>query len=185
MTNETAAPRYSSILVLLHWLTAGSILVAFALVWSLEIFDLEAVEKNVVFIHKSLGLLVISLTVLRLAVKFSGNGGAGVVDPDPRINLLSKLGHLGLYGFMFVAPFMGWLKSNAAGREASLFGIPFPTLLEKDRDMAELFGELHEVAAYLFLALIAVHAAAAIWHRVARKDGVLYSMLPMKHLLPK
>ncbi|HET8705416.1 MAG TPA: cytochrome b/b6 domain-containing protein [Pseudomonadales bacterium] len=185
MTNQAAVPRYSSPLIFLHWLTAGSILLAFILVWSLEMFDLEAVEKDVVFIHKSFGLLVIVLTVLRLLVKLSGKGGEGVVDPDPKINLFSKLGHLGLYGFMFVTPFIGWLKSNAGGREASLFGIPFPTLLEKNRDLADLFGEMHEVTAYLFLALIALHAAAAIWHQVARKDGVMYSMLPMKHLLPK
>ena len=174
--------RYSNPAILLHWLTVAAIFAAFGLVWSLEWFDFEAQEKAIVFVHKSLGMLVILLTLTRAFVKASGNAGTQVERETPLHHAAVLLGHIGLYSFMLVVPVLGWLKTSAAGKAISLFGIPVPALVAKDRNLAEWFGDLHENAAYIFLGMIALHALVALWHGVIRKDGVLYSMLPVRHL---
>jgi cytochrome b561 len=51
-----------------------------------------------------------------------------------------------------------------------------PTLLARDHDLADTLGELHEAGAFAFMALIGVHAAAALWHHHFQKDNVLRSM---------
>ena len=174
--------RYSVPSILLHWLTVAAIFSAFLLVWSLEWFDFEAQEKAIVFIHKSLGLTVILLTLARVILKVSGNAGTQAERETPLHRIAVALGHLGLYGLMLAAPVLGWLKTSAAGKAVSLFGLPLPALVSKNRDLAEWYGDLHETAAYVFLGLIALHILVALWHGFIRKDSVLYSMLPLRHL---
>ena len=185
MSNPVSSPRYSSVSVFIHWVTVTCIFSAFTLVWATEYFDLEDYEKTIIFTHKSLGISVMVLTLLRLAIKLSGRAGDPVEKTDRLHRLATGLGHLGLYGFMLGTPLVGWLKSSAAGKAISLFGIPLPALMAKNRDLADTLGDLHETIAYAFLGLIALHVVAALWHSVIRKDGVMYSMLPVKRLLPE
>ncbi|WP_206692536.1 cytochrome b/b6 domain-containing protein [Azospirillum sp. INR13] len=44
--------------------------------------------------------------------------------------------------------------------------------------MGRSVKEIHELAANLILALAALHMAAALWHHLVRRDGVLGRMLP-------
>lgn len=184
MASNMPVVRHSSILIFFHWLTSFAILFAFALVWSKEIFDLESVERNIIFIHKSVGVLVILLTLIRILIKITGNAGESVLEPNPMLARLARLVHVGLYALMIVVPVIGWLKSNAAGKSVSMFGIILPALVEENRDLAKLFGEFHEFFAYVLLVSIALHVAAALWHKIVRKDGVMYSILPIKRLSP-
>ena len=49
-----------------------------------------------------------------------------------------------------------------------------------DRPTSRTFREIHEFAAYALIAFSALHAAAALWHHFALKDGVLQRMLPAR-----
>jgi len=171
-------PRYSNTSIILHWLTVLAIIAAFCVVWALDLFDLEDHSKLIVAIHRSCGLLVILLTVARMFCRATGKAGS----PAERESLAHKvavfLGHLGLYGFMLGVPLIGWAKTSAAGKVVALFGIPMPALLPRNRDLADILGDLHENLAYLFLFLIAAHLLIALWHGLIRRDDVLASMLP-------
>jgi cytochrome b561 len=59
---------------------------------------------------------------------------------------------------------------------------PLPALVPIDPDVADTFSELHETTAWVLTALIAAHVAAALWHHFMRRDGVLASMWPTRHL---
>jgi cytochrome b561 len=95
------------------------------------------------------------------------------------VRLGAKGAHLALYGLLIVTPMLGWLYQDAKAIDVHFFGLELPMLVYYDRELAMWIYGWKKVAAYGLLALIFLHAVAAIgYHAVLRKDGVLRSMLP-------
>jgi cytochrome b561 len=70
--------------------------------------------------------------------------------------------------------------SSAYGVKVVYFGaIPLPDLVAKNKELAENLKLLHEALVYTMLALVVVHAAAAIKHHAIDRDDVLHRMLPL------
>jgi len=73
------------------------------------------------------------------------------------------------------------LHTNARGRHVEFFFIgQLPPILGPDKVLAKQAITTHEVIGYLLLALIAMHAAAALFHHFIRRDEVLNAMLPSR-----
>jgi cytochrome b561 len=128
--------------------------------------------------HKWVGLTVLFLLPLRLLFRF--------LDPlDHRAELTAKeikvsaAVHGLLYLLLIAVPLFGWLHSSAAGFSVVWFGVlPMPDMVGKDKALAEIFKELHEGSVNLLIALVVVHAVAAVYHHHIRRDGVLVRMVP-------
>jgi cytochrome b561 len=87
--------------------------------------------------------------------------------------------HFLLYALTLTIPVSGWLMSSASGFQVVYLGqFPIPDLLPKDKNMAEQLKHLHEALNWLMLALVALHAAAALKHHMLDRDDVLRRMLP-------
>ena len=169
--------RWDGRVIALHWLTVASVLTAFAAVWARDAFDDRAIRATLLGAHRSAGLLAFGLTVVRMAVR------TRVTGPEIPLHwlqaLAAKLTHLALYALLIAQPLLGWAYSSARGQTILLFGtLPVPPLLGLGRDMAESLGEAHATAGTLFLVLIGLHAGAALYHGVLRRDGVAEAMLP-------
>jgi cytochrome b561 len=133
--------------------------------------------------HKSLGLTILALAVLRLIWR--------LFDPRPREPesmprwqaLGARAGHAVLYLLIFLVPLSGWwFDSVASLRPLYWWGlIRVPPLGGPDPaipGLKDIAAERHE---FLFWALIAVaagHAAMALIHHFHNRDGVLKRMLP-------
>ena len=63
--------------------------------------------------------------------------------------------------------------------------MPVPQLLEAGSPYSELLAEAHEWLAYALIAVVAVHAAAALYHHFVLRDTVLRRMLVRRTLEPK
>jgi cytochrome b561 len=50
--------------------------------------------------------------------------------------------------------------------------------MARDKALASRFHAFHELGAWLLLGLIGLHVAAALFHGVVKRDGVLASMWP-------
>lgn len=62
--------------------------------------------------------------------------------------------------------------------EPKILGVmPVPQLLEAGSPYRELLAEAHEWLAYALIAVVVVHAAAALYHHFALRDTVLRRML--------
>jgi polyisoprenoid-binding protein YceI len=104
---------------------------------------------------------------------------------------LAHLGHFGLYGLLAAMPVVGWaiVSTSRFNLPTVLFGLlPLPHLefLAEWGDKAALhkiFEESHEIGAWLMLALLIGHVAAALRHQYILKDGVLGRMIPFLTLL--
>ena len=170
--------RYSLIAIFLHWTIAALIAFQISVGWALE--DLGARGFSLYQLHKSVGISILVLTVIRLAVRFWK-------PRPPRIEsgwqgALASAVHGGLYLFMLGAPLTGWaLVSTARVKVPTLlFGsIPIPHLpLPADAHQWAEGG--HGLLAWLGIALFLLHVAGAIRHHMMLRDGLIWRMMPAR-----
>jgi cytochrome b561 len=91
---------------------------------------------------------------------------------------IAKANEYGLYALLFVQPITGLGNVLFRGHSFELFVWQVPALLEPNPAIRSLFVLAHEFGAKALLALIGLHAGAALFHRFVLRDGVLQRMLP-------
>lgn len=128
--------------------------------------------------HKLLGVVVFVLIAARLSHRL----GRGVPDPEPTIALWQRrvgtMSHRAMYALLLVVPLLGWFGVQLYPA-LDLFGVvSLPAVVSPDKPAGERVLRLHAIAAFLLLGLVALHVAAALFHRFVRRDGVLQRMLP-------
>ena len=162
-----------------HWITAALLVFVFSFGLAREWIDDKSVRSLLLDSHRAIGLLIGCLAVLRLTVR-SRWSMARTWPPLPTWQRwVSALLQLAMYGLLLSLPVLGWWLTNARGSAVSLPLIgALPQLADRDLDLADTLESWHTVAAWALLALIALHAAAAMWHHHMRRDGVLAAMWP-------
>lgn len=179
--------RYDGVAMFLHWLTALAVLGLIAM--GLIMTDLprgSALQFSLFQLHKSVGVTVLMLTLLRLAWRLAHRPPALPSEMPAWEKLAAHAGHLGLYALLFGLPLSGWATVSASpfNIPTVLYGvIPWPHLpvlstLSNKKPVAEALGGLHSAAAWILIALLVVHAGAALRHHFLLKDDVLRRMLP-------
>lgn len=170
--------RQPRAIILLHWGTLALILAAVTVVLLREVFDDRVVRLALLNLHRDVGLLVLAATALRLAARLRHARLPAGDDPWP-LRLAAAGVHLALYLLLGAQPLLGWALSDARGQHHALFGVlPLPVLSGADTDLADILADWHEGVAWGMAALVALHAAAALWHHYVRGDEVLRAMLP-------
>ncbi|MFK8078922.1 MAG: cytochrome b/b6 domain-containing protein [Granulosicoccus sp.] len=184
---QAAERRYGDVAVIFHWLIAffiiGLVVVGKYMV-GLEPND--PVRFELTQWHKSFGLTVLLLSVLRLVWRFTHRPPP---DPDSVPQWQQRIAatvHVLLYGLLFVIPITGWIMSSASplNIDTVLFNVitiphlpPFADLPNKAQ-IAESFHEYHELAGNLLILLLLAHVGAALKHHFIDKDTILVRMLP-------
>lgn len=136
-------------------------------------------NEGLMGLHKSLGIAVLLLGVLRIVnrIRAKDSMPASVNAQGSLKFMAEKAVHGLLYLSMLGLPIVGWLTSNAYGYPASFFGLfSLPTLVGKNVELAEKLGELHEFGANVFFALLVVHILGAVVHLVTAKQNVFKRM---------
>lgn len=175
MTLAPDTVRYNAVARILHWLIAILLIVNLAL--GLLHDPLEK-TVNLIPLHKSLGLSVLILSVVRIGWRFTWTAAPYVPPMPPLQTIVAKLTHLGLYFLMLALPLSGWIFSSAGKYPIALFGIPWPKLpVTKDMAITGISHEGHELMGWIAIALIVLHIAAAVYHHHVVKDDVLKRML--------
>jgi cytochrome b561 len=129
-------------------------------------------------LHKSVGITVLALALLRLIWALSNTAPKMLGLEKPWEKLAARGVHGLLYLCLFLMPLSGWVMSSAAGYPVSVFGLfTLPDLVGADKDLHELAEEVHEITAYAFMGLIAAHAGAALMHHFVKKDRTLIRMV--------
>jgi cytochrome b561 len=79
---------------------------------------------------------------------------------------------------MFAVPLAGWIYSNASGYRVVYLGkLPLPNLVERDKELAAAWLQVHGNLAMILAVLIGVHVLAALQHQFIARDGTLRRML--------
>ena len=180
-TKVARAVRYSLAAIFLHWLIAAALLFQLALGLGLE--DLGAKAFAQYQLHKSIGITILLLTLLRLGLRLALPRPPSLEQGFP--GFLAAAVHAGLYVFMLGAPLTGWMLVSTAEIKVPtlIFGVvPLPHLPLPD-SFDDIFSGAHEVVAFLGIALIALHVAGALRHHWLLRDGLIYRMTPVRSWL--
>jgi cytochrome b561 len=192
MTISSGQARYSKVAMLLHWL------IAFALAFQLGTGDAlehapRGLEKfTTAQFHKTIGITILLLSLLRLFWRM-GHARPAPAGDSPWAMRLASITHWGLYAFMILAPLSGWLASSTSRFTApidmfGLFTFPdFPfvaSAAEATRASLHEFGEdAHGALAKVGFALILLHVIGALRHQVLAKREMVERMLPVSRPL--
>lgn len=178
-------PRYTRLAMLLHWVLALAILGAFAMGVYLDDLPFSPTKLKLINWHKWAGVCILFLSALRLGWRLLNPPPAlpqRIQDLMPRWQHVAHHGtHHLMYLLFFIVPLAGWAYSSAKGFPIVLFGIlPLPDLMAPNKELAGLIKEIHAVAAFSLIGLVALHVAAVIKHQVVDKDGLLDRMRPQR-----
>lgn len=169
--------KHHRAIIIVHWLTAALVAAVFGAILYREGLDDGDQRKFWLDIHRSIGLGIFALVVMRAFLRLR-YGREPVTEITPLLRRLSAVGQMLLYLAMLALPLLGWAQSSARAHHFKLFDVPLPALLPHNPDQADMLGEIHEVLAWTFMVLIALHFGAALYHHFIRKDGVLRSIMP-------
>jgi cytochrome b561 len=170
--------RYDNVAVALHWILVVGILCQIALGLYLNEVPRGTPARTVwVNFHKSVGITLGVLILFRLYWRLA-HRPPPLPDAMPRWErVAARLNHALLYACMVGLPVAGYIASNF-----SKFGIKYFNVVElkpwgvDDRRVYEIFNGTHKVLAVVFVALIALHVAAALKHVAIDRDGLLRRM---------
>ncbi|HVI51924.1 MAG TPA: cytochrome b [Candidatus Sulfotelmatobacter sp.] len=179
--------RYTLVAILLHWLIAAAILALLVMGFEMTSLPLGSHLQFVLYqLHKSVGITVLVLSLLRLGWRLSHRPPALPAHMPAWEQAVAHLGHFGLYVLMIGMPLEGWALVSASvfNIPTVLYGvIPLPHLpvlstLADKKPVEDVLKLLHEAAAWVMIATLLGHVGAALRHHFLIHDDVLTRMLP-------
>lgn len=173
----------------IHWAVFACLLALVPAGLLIEGYQREVVERvdgalgkgafNVVYdLHKSLGLTVLGLMILRVAAR-AAHGAPPYARPLKAWERVASGGvHLLLYALLIAAPIAGWVGVSAFPAPVPFFFIADLALpVAENRAYSEwLLQDVHGPLAIMAALLACAHIAAAFKHRLIDRDGVFARM---------
>lgn len=190
MPTRNSFLRYGNVAMAFHWTIA--LLIAVNLLLGFYFANVMGSHDPgffaVVQLHKSIGLTVLVLSVLRLGWRLVNPIPPLPADFGTPMRIVARGTHYLFYVLIIGVPLLGWsvVSSSPRGTPTLYFGlfqwphIPFLASLPRTekRQYVELFATAHAYLAYSAFGLLMLHVSAALWHHFARRDDVLKRMLP-------
>ncbi|MDB5480864.1 MAG: Cytochrome [Caulobacteraceae bacterium] len=168
--------RFTPLQRLLHWLIAVCIL-AMLFIGVGMVSTATPKFLPLIAIHKSLGIAILVLALIRLAVRLRYGAPALPADLPEPMKLAAHLSHYALYALMIGMPLIGWAMLSAAAYPVVVFGgVRLPAILPQSDSLHTWFWDAHFYLAFAFFALVLLHVAAALFHALVRRDGVFEAM---------
>jgi len=168
--------RFTPLQRLLHWLIAVCIL-AMLFIGVGMVSTVMPKFLPLIAIHKSLGIAILVLALIRLAVRLRYGAPALPTDLPKPMKLAAYLSHYALYALMIGMPLLGWAMLSAAAYPVVVFGgMYLPAILPQSDSLHTSLWDAHFCLAFAFFGLVLMHVAAALFHALVRRDGVFETM---------
>ncbi len=181
--------RYTAVAILLHWLIAAGIgaLIVIGLIMTQLTRQISQMEIFTLYqLHKSIGITVLLLAVLRLLWRFTHRP-----PPLPQEMPAAEKGaahgvHWLLYLFMIGLPLVGWavVSSSPFNLPTVLYGlVPWPDLpilptLANKAAVSHVLAWVHAYGSWFLIGLLAIHIGAGLRHHIIKRDAILARMIP-------
>ncbi len=194
IADDAGQKRYATVAIILHWLMAVLIIWQIWIgIWMSGAIDdpaSQAAAYEAFQFHKSLGLTLLVLAVLRLLWRVTHGFPELPRDIPAWQRVAARISHYLLYAFILLIPLTGWLYVSTGWNSDTDTAFAVPTVwfglfewphipgVDGNGPLADLAVETHELLAWSLIALLVVHVAAALKHHFADRDDVLWSMLP-------
>ena len=190
--------RYTKTAIVLHWLIAIFIALMFVLGWFMaelpkeapkqmayDLFDLgvytwqaaEEISPRTFYfnLHKSLGLTVLALIVLRILWRITHTPPAALSSYKAIEKKIATATHHSLYLLMLAVPVTGLTMAINSKYGVKWFGIDVIAGLD-NKPMRDFFECTHEFVGIVLLVLIGIHLLGALKHKFIDKDETMSRM---------
>ncbi len=174
---KNTGERYGWLAIMLHWTLAVLIVAQYFLgEFIVELDYMHPWYQRAPDLHRSLGVLVGLLLVLRIAWRWLNPRPA--VEGKPWEQYLALWVHRSFYLLIAAVLISGYLISTADGQAITVFGwFELPALSDGWPQQEDIAGEFHEFLANGLMVLIVVHSLAALKHHFVDRDNTLKRML--------
>jgi cytochrome b561 len=180
MPNQNLPTRYSAVAQAFHWIIAALIVTQFVLFYLEDDLPIGAHKLALLARHKSVGMTVLMLAILRLLWRLKNPPPALPPGISPLQRKLARATHIAFYVLLFAMPLTGWMMSSAKNYSVSWFGLfTWPNLIGKNAAAYDLLHATHEILSDILFAIAVLHILAALKHHFWHKDDVLLRMLPL------
>jgi cytochrome b561 len=175
MTNRL---QYGTTAKVFHWLIVALLLVQYPLGWLMPDIHRNMKPGEGMIFHISIGLVILTLIVLRLAWRLTHP-----VAPDSSLPAWQRVGaeamHWLLYALVLATTITGWLFASFRGWPVSFFYLmPMPMLSSGNPDAGKMIDGWHQVMEWSLLVMIGLHVAVALIHLFIYRDRIMQRMLP-------
>lgn len=179
MALRNSPRRWGSLAQFLHWSVATLILALMALGWLARLAPLSPGKITLFYWHKSLGMLVLALVLIRLGWR-ARNPAPPLPENLPRWEpVMARATHVFLYVLILLMPVSGWLVNSASGIPFKIFWIlPLPAISPVSAHLEHLFERAHLVLFWTLSAVLLGHIGAALRHHFLLHNDILKRMLP-------
>jgi cytochrome b561 len=171
-----AVQHFNLLARILHW-TMAALILAMLFIGIGMVSTVSPRYDELLSVHKSIGVLVLILAAVRLINRLLNPPPPLPADLPGWQQFMAKASHVLLYILMFALPLVGWSMLSAGGYPIVVFGsINLPPILPHDAAVFALLRTAHTVLALLLFVTFLGHFAAALFHKLIRRDSVLKSM---------
>jgi cytochrome b561 len=169
----------------LHWLMAVMI-VAMLFIGIGMVASVSERHEWLLRIHEPLGIAIFALALVRLAVRLRHPPPALPAELPLPQKLTAHASHWILYALMILLPLVGWAMLSAGGYPVMLSeSLRLPAIFPASAVAFAVLRHLHTWLAMLLFATFLAHTAAALYHGLIRRDGVLSSMTTARAPTPR
>ena len=173
------AKRYSTVSITQHWAMLALIVAVYCLMEFRGIFPKGSEGRDAMkHWHYVLGLTVFALVWIRIAARVLTCVPPITPEPPRWQRRIAEALHGLLYLLMIGMPIGGWVILSAENHAVPFYGLTLPPLVAPDKELAHLVEEIHETFGTIGYGLLAVHAAAALYHHYFLRDDTLRRMAP-------
>ncbi len=179
MSLKNTENSYGVVTKWLHWTVSILVISLVIAGFSFDFINDKPTLHQVVMLHKSFGLIVLGLMVLRLLWRWQ-NTRPTLPGPMPLWEvILERSTHFLWYVVLLLMPLSGWMMATAAGKAPNFFNwvaLSMPGVAKND-GLKHFAHETHEILAFVIVALFILHVAGALKHHFINRDNVLRRML--------
>jgi cytochrome b561 len=175
--------RYTPAQKALHWTMAAIIvLMVPAGISMANILPEGTPLTNTVYeLHKSFGLIILTLALIRIAVRWR-NGAPSLVPGLPAWQrAAARISHYALYLLIVLVPIAGWTATSMCCAPVKIFWtipVTLPLPIEGGMEASKPYFLVHYALAFTLTAIVLIHVGAALHHHFVRRDRTLRRMWP-------
>jgi cytochrome b561 len=168
---------YDNVTKILHWLIFLAVASQYAVGEFMPHIGRKTEEAGLVWVHIVLGGAVLGLIVIAILWRLT-HPVAQLPELPPWQRISAMLTHWALYLLILVMTLLGWAAANFRGWPVTILGVPLPPLAKKGDSWAHTAGDIHTFLVNVLLALVILHAAAALYHWLFLRDKVMKRIVP-------
>ncbi|WP_256701010.1 cytochrome b [Caballeronia sordidicola] len=177
--SSTTPSAYGRTARFFHSATVLLLASQFAIAWTMPDVHRGPQPVGLIAWHLSVGMLILLLVAVRIVWRFTHPAPRELPGIPRPLAAVARLTHWMLYLLLIALPLMGWANASSRGWPSFLGTLlPLPALSPEGSPFGHSLGDWHKIFAWVLLALVVMHAAAAVFHHFVLRDATLRRMFP-------